>query len=244
MKRLSLLLLALLPLAVQADEAAIRKAFAERYAKMPVKSVTATPIPGLYEIYAGGQLLYADENGNHLLMGPLVDTQTRKNLTQERMQVLTAVKFDSLPLDQAISMVKGKGERKIAVFSDPDCPYCKRLEAELVKMDNLTVYLFLMPLADLHPNATAISKDIWCSADRAKAWSEYVLEGKKPESGKTCENPIDAIATLASNLGISGTPAIVLADGRRFDGAMPAAKLESILPKSVEVKVEAKVEAK
>ncbi|OYY92506.1 MAG: hypothetical protein B7Y41_15590 [Hydrogenophilales bacterium 28-61-23] len=240
MKRLSILLLALFPLVAHADEAAIRKAFAERYAKMPIKSVTATPIPGIFEVYGGGQLIYVDETGNHLLMGPLVDTRTRNNLTQERMQVLTAVKYDSLPFDKAIAIVKGKGERRIAVFSDPDCPYCKRLETELSKMDNLTVHLFLMPLADLHPQAVGISKDIWCSADRAKAWSAYMLEGKKPESGKTCENPIEAIAALANDLGIAGTPAIVLPDGRRLDGAVPAAKLEAMLDKPVEAKIEAK----
>jgi thiol:disulfide interchange protein DsbC len=229
MKRLSILLLALFPLASQADEASIRQAFAERYAKMPVKSVTATAIPGIYEIYAGGQLLYADEKGDHLLMGPLVDTRTRANLTQQRMQALSTVKFDSLPFDKAITLVKGKGERKIAVFSDPDCPFCKKLEKELGNLDNLTVHLFLMPLPELHPQALGLAKDIWCAEDRAKAWNAYMLEGKKPESGKTCDNPVEAIAALAGELGISGTPAIVLPNGRRLDGAIPASKLESLL---------------
>jgi len=247
MKRLSILLIALLSLtslSLRADEAAIRQAFAERYPKMPIKSVTATAIPGLYEIYLGGQMVYADEKGDHLLVGSLVDTKTRVNLTQQRMQALSTVKFDSLPFDKAIALVKGNGERKIAVFSDPDCPFCKKLEQELAKIDNLTVYLFLMPIAELHPNATGISKDIWCSEDRAKAWSAYMLEGKKPEGGKVCDTPIDAIASLTSELGIAGTPAIVLADGRRLDGALPAAKLEAMLPKSVEAKPEVKLETK
>jgi thiol:disulfide interchange protein DsbC len=232
MKRFSILLLSLLSLSslpLHADEAAIRQVFAERYAGMPVKSVTATAIPGLYEIYTGSHLVYADAKGDYLLIGPLVDTKTRANLTQQRMQALTAVKFDSLPFDKAITLVKGKGERRIAVFSDPDCPFCKKLEQELAHLDNLTVHLFLMPLPELHPQAVAIAKDIWCAEDRAKAWSAYMLEGRKPESGKSCDNPVDAIASLASELAINGTPAIVLPNGRRLDGAIPASKLESLL---------------
>lgn len=233
MKRLSILLLSLLALsslASHADEAAIRQAFAERYAKMPpVKSVVATPIPGIYEVYAGGQLVYTDEKGDYLLIGSLVDTRSKANLTQQRMDAIKTVKFDSLPFDKAITLVKGKGERKIAVFSDPDCPFCKKLEKELANLDNLTVHLFLMPLAELHPQAVGIAKDIWCAEDRAKAWSAYMLEGKKPDSGKACDTPVEAIASLAGELGISGTPAIILSNGRRLEGAIPAAKLEAML---------------
>jgi thiol:disulfide interchange protein DsbC len=232
MKRLFVPLLALSalsPLALHADEAAIRQALTQRYAKMPIKSVTATAIPGIYEVFTGGQVVYADENGEHLLVGSLVETRTRTNLTQQRMESLSAVKFDSLPFEKAITLVKGKGERKIAVFSDPDCPYCKKLEKELTNLDNLTVYLFLMPLAELHPQAVGLAKDIWCAEDRAKAWSGYMLDGKKPESGKTCDNPVDAIAKLAGELGINGTPAIILSNGRRLEGAVPAAKLEAML---------------
>lgn len=229
MKRLSLLVLALFPLIAQADEAAIRQAFAERYPQAAVKSVTASLIPGLYEVYMSGQLVYADEKGDHLLMGPLVDTKTRTNLSAQRLEALSTVKFDSLPFDKAITLIKGKGERKIAVFSDPECPFCKRLEKELAGMDNLTVYLFMLPLTDLHPQSAEIANAIWCSSDRTKAWDAYLLEGKKPETSKPCSTPVDAIAKLAGELGISGTPAIVLSNGRRVDGAVPAAKLEAML---------------
>lgn len=232
MKALSVLALAalsLIPPALRADEAAIRKAFAEHYPQVPVKSVTATPLPGIFEVYAGGKLIYADDKGEHLLVGPLVEIRTKANLSQQRMEALSTVKFDSLPLDKAITIVKGRGERRIAVFSDPDCPFCKRLEKELEKLDNLTVHLFLMPLAELHPQAVGIAKDIWCSGDRAKAWNAYMLEGRKPEGGKACDTPVDAIAGLAGELGISGTPAIILPSGRRLDGAVPASKLEALL---------------
>jgi len=229
MKSIFFLIVALFPFALHADEAAIRKAFAERYANVPVKSVTLTAIPGIYEVFAGGKILYADEKGEHLLMGPLVETRSRTNLTQQRLEALKTVKFDSLPFDKAITVVKGKGARKIAIFSDPDCPFCKRLEKELAGMDNLTIYVFLLPLPELHPQAVEIARNVWCADDRAGAWNAYMLEGRKPEGGKSCATPIDAIAALAGELGINGTPAIILSNGRRLEGAIPAAQLESLL---------------
>jgi len=228
-KTLLALTLALLSLAVQADEAAIRQAFREGNANVPIKSVTETAIPGLYEVFSGDHIVYSDAKGDHVLIGPLVNTRSRTNITQQRLDVLKSVKFDTLPLDKAITIVKGKGERRIVVFSDPDCPFCRRLEKELAAIDNLTVYIFLLPLAELHPQAVEIARSIWCADDRAKAWSAYMLEGRKPDAGRDCATPIEAIAALAGELGISGTPAIVLPSGRRVDGAVPAAKLEALL---------------
>lgn len=229
MRQLVFLLAAVFPFVLHADEAAIRKTFSERYGKVAVKSVTATAVPGIYEVYADGNILYTDESGDHLLMGPLVETRSRTNLTQQRLDALKAVKFDSLPLDQAIRIVKGKGERRIAVFSDPDCPFCQRLEKELAGMDNLTIYVFLLPLPELHPRAVEIAGNVWCADDRAAAWRSYMLEGKKLEAGRNCRTPIDAIAALAGELGINGTPAIILPNGRRLEGAVPAARLEPLL---------------
>lgn len=229
MKPALFLMATLLPCAALADEAAIRKAFAERYPNAAVQSVTATAIPGIYEVFAGGQILYADEQGEHLLIGTLVETRSRTNLTQQRLEALKTVKFDSLPFDQAITIVKGKGERRIAVFSDPDCPFCRQLEKELAGIDNLTIHLFLLPLRELHPQAVEIAGNVWCADDRAGAWLGYMLEGKKPEAGRNCATPIDAIAALAAELGINGTPAIILSNGRRLEGAIPAVRLESLL---------------
>ncbi len=224
-----LLLLGLLPFSLHADETAIRKAFAERYANVVVKSVTATAIPGIYEVFAGGRILYADATGDHLLIGTLVETRSRTNLTQQRMEALKAVKFDSLPFDKAITLVKGKGERRIAVFSDPDCPFCRKLEQELAGMDNLTVHVFLLPLKELHPRAVEIAGNIWCAEDRAGAWRAYMLEGRQPEGGRSCATPVNEIATLAAELGIDGTPAIILSNGRRLEGAVPSTTLEPLL---------------
>lgn len=225
----SALLIALFALSSYADEAAIRAAITTRYAKVQVKSVSPTPIPGLYEVFLGDHILYADEKADHILMGPLVDTQTRTNLTQRRLDELKVVNFDSLPLGKAIKIVKGNGERRIAVFSDPDCPFCRRLEKELSLLDNLTIYVFLLPLAELHPQAVETAKNIWCAEDRASAWNRYMLEEKKPAVAGDCQTPIADIAAIANELGISGTPAIVLADGRRLEGALPAASLEKLL---------------
>lgn len=228
MKTLTTLLLALFSLAALADEAEIRKTLSERYKKMNITSVKETPVPGIYEIFSSGQIVYSDAKGEHLFIGPLVKTATRTNLTQERMADLNRLDFSKLPMDKAFTVVHGKGERHIAVFSDPDCPHCRKLEKELDGVDNLTVHVFLMPLPDLHPNATAMARNIWCAPDRAQAWKDYMLEGKKPAE-VTCDSPVDAIADLAGQLGIGGTPAIVLSNGRRVDGAVPAKQLESML---------------
>lgn len=158
-----------------------------------------------------------------------METRSRTNLTQQRLDALKTVKFDSLPVDKAITIVKGKGERKIAIFSDPDCPFCRQLEKELAGMDSLTIYVFLLPLRELHPQAVEIARSVWCADDRAKAWNAYMLEAKRPGGGKSCTTPIDAIAAFASELGINGTPAIILLNGRRLEGAIPAAQLESLL---------------
>lgn len=228
-KSLLAIVLAALSASVQADEAAIRKALAERYPQVSVNSVSPSPVVGIHEVWANGQLFYTDGQGDYLFLGTLVDTRSKTNLSQQRLAELRAVKFDSLPLDKAFTLVKGKGERKVAVFSDPDCPFCKRLEKELTQIDNLTVYVFLYPLAELHPKAVEVAKNVWCSPDRAKSWSDYMLDGKTPAVAEKCEHPLDAIAQLASQLGIGGTPAVIFANGKRVDGYMPAKQIEEML---------------
>jgi thiol:disulfide interchange protein DsbC len=222
-------LLVSLALHAKADEAAIRQTLGERYPSLPIATVTATPLPGLYEVWAGGKLFYADEKGEHVLMGPLVETRGKTNLTQRRLAELRAVKFDSLPLDKALRIVRGAGERKLAVFSDPDCPFCKKLEQELAKVDNLTVHLFLYPLADLHPGAVAVARNVWCAADPAGSWRAYMLDGKAPAAAADCQAPLAEIADLAARLGIAGTPALIFQSGERVDGAVPAEQIEARL---------------
>lgn len=224
------LLLALLTASAHADEALIKKTIEAKFPGAKVQSVSKTPYAGLYEVLMEGpQLAYADEKANYLFMGSVLDLQAQKNLTEERFQKLTAVKFDTLPLDSAIKVVKGNGSRKIAVFADADCPYCKKFEAELQNVKDITVYTFLYPLDQLHPESGKKSKQIWCAPDRAKAWEDWMLKGSLPKNDGSCANPLAKTAELGKKLNIQGTPAIIFADGRRVPGMIPAAKLEQML---------------
>lgn len=229
MKRLLPLLLCLASAHAPADEAKIRQTLGEHYPAIKITSVQPSPIAGLYEVMVGGKLVYVDQTGNHLLPGPLVETKTKTNLTQKRLDELHAIKFDSLPFDKAIKVVKGSGARKVAIFSDPDCPFCKRLEKELALLDNVTVYVFLNPLTNLHPEAMERANEIWCSADRARSWTDYMLEGKKPAAAAKCDTPVNDIITLSEKIGVDGTPALVFPNGKRVDGAVSAAQIEDLL---------------
>lgn len=213
----------------QANEATIRKVLGGKFPEAKIASVVKTPYSGLYEVYMDGQLIYADANAQYVFMGDILDVKNRTNLTQARLSVLNAVKWDTLPLNSAIKMVKGKGERKIAVFSDVDCPYCRKFEAELTKVDNITVYTFLYPIEGLHPKAVQISRQIWCAPNKNKAWDDYLGSGKIPANDGKCANPVDQNIALANKLGISGTPTIIFSNGQRVPGMVPAAKLEEML---------------
>ena len=224
------LLLALLTATAHAGEAEIRKTVEAKFPGAKVQSVSKTPYSGLYEVVLEGpQLAYADEKANYLFMGSVLDMNNQKNLTEERFQKLTAVKFDTLPLESAIKVVKGNGSRKIAVFADADFPYCKKFEAELQNVKDITVYNFLFPLDQLHPDAGKKSKKIWCAPDRAKAWEDWMLRNTLPKNDGNCDNPLAKTAELGKKLGIQGTPAVIFADGRRVPGMIPADKLEQML---------------
>ena len=213
----------------QADEAAIRKVLGSKFPEAKIASIQKTPYSGLYEVYMDGQLLYSDANAKYIFMGDVLDVQNRKNLTQARLSLLNVVKWDSLPLSNAIKLVKGKGERKIVVFSDVDCPYCRKFEGELAKVDNITVYTFLYPIEGLHPKAVQISRQIWCAPDKNKAWDEYLGSGKIPANDGNCANPVDQNIALATKLGINGTPTIILSNGQRIPGMVPAPRLEEMM---------------
>lgn len=214
-----------------ADEAAIRKAIESLYPKVKVQSVTKTPFNGLYEVFIDGQIIYTDENFSFMLAeGRLIDPRNRRDLTAERMEELTRVDFASLPFDQAIKVVKGNGSRKLVVFSDPDCPYCKRLEQkELIGITDVTIYTFLYPLESLHPDAANKAQAIWCAPDRVKAWQDWVLNGQLPPKPTTCDHPLDKVAQLGRRLGVNSTPLLIFSDGKRLPGAYPAKEIERLL---------------
>ena len=190
-----------------------------------IRGITKSPVAGLYEVNLGTQILYSDANGDYVLLGDLVDTKTRRNLTEARLSDLNRVDFANLPFANAVKVVKGNGSRKIAVFSDPNCPYCHQLESTLKSIDNVTVYTFLYPV--LSPDSTAKAKQIWCSSDRAKAWQSWMLERQAPSASGNCNTAaLDSNLALGAKMNVTGTPTVILADGRRLPGAIDAGRLE------------------
>ncbi|MDO9052197.1 MAG: DsbC family protein [Methylotenera sp.] len=214
-----------------ADEASVKKAVEAAYPKFKVEKVTKTPYAGLYEVFMGGQIIYTDEKLTFLIAeGRLVDPKTKKDITGERLEELTKIDFSSLPLDQAIKVVKGNGSRKLVVFSDVDCPYCKRLERnEIANITDVTVYTFLYPIEQLHPDAANKSKLIWCAKDRVKAWDNWILRDQLPSTAATCDVPIEKVGQLAKKIGVSSTPTLIFADGKRMLGAQPYKEIERML---------------
>ncbi|MEE9331100.1 MAG: DsbC family protein [Methylophilaceae bacterium] len=221
-----------------ADEASLKKKIEAAYPKFKVESVIKTPYGDLYEVFMGGQIIYTDEKLSFLIAeGQLVDPKTKKNITGERLEELTKIDFNSLPLDKAIKVVKGNGSRQIAVFSDVDCPFCKRLEQnELSQITDVTIYTFLYPLEQLHPNAAEKSKLIWCADDRVKAWNNWVFRSKLPSSAGDCKVPLEEVGKLAKKLGVTSTPTLFFSDGRRMGGAQPYKAIEAAMQAAVKNK--------
>lgn len=223
----------------QADEASVRKAFLAKFPKATVDSVTRLPDLGLYEIVVPRAdeplLIYTDEDFRFMAQGSVVDTKSMVDVAERTRNRLNAISFDTLPLDRAIKKVKGNGSRKVAVFSDPDCPYCRRIEQEIEKMTDVTVYILLYPIEQLHAKAPERSRAIWCSPNRLKAWDDYMLRNVAPTAKGDCANPVADIVDFGRKKGITGTPTLVFADGSRIPGALSAAQLEahfaSISPK-------------
>ena len=230
-KLVSIALLSSLATFAVADEASVKKAVEGAYPKFKVDKVTKTPYAGLYEVFMAGQIIYTDEKLTFLIAeGRLVDPKTKKDITGERLEELTKIDFNSLPLDQAIKVVKGNGSRKLVVFSDVDCPYCKRLERnELANITDVTVYTFLYPIEQLHPDAANKSKLIWCANNRVKAWEDWILRDQLPSSAGNCEVPLEKVGQLAKKAGVSSTPTLIFADGKRMLGAQPYKEIERML---------------
>ncbi len=212
-----------------ADEAAIRKNLPERLPNFPaIDEVSKTPIAGIYEVRLGSEVIYTDEAGNHIIQGSLIDTRTRTNITEARLNKLSAIDFAQLPLKDAFMWKNGTGARKMAVFADPNCGYCKRFEADLQKVKNVTVYTFLLPV--LGGDSPQKSENIWCAKEPAKAWLSWMLEGKTPTKNMvSCPTPMERNLEFAKKYRINGTPALIFADGTRVPGAINAEQIEKQL---------------
>jgi thiol:disulfide interchange protein DsbC len=224
----ALLAAGLMATAAQAQEAAIRKNLSERLPQLPkIEEVSKTPMPGIFEVRVGSDLFYTDADANFLFQGHMIDTKLQRNLTEERLDKLLAIDFAALPIQDAFTIVRGNGKRKVAVFEDPNCGYCKRFERDLQKVDNVTIYMFLYPI--LGPDSAVKSRNHWCSKDKGKAWQDWMVRDHAAPSA-SCDT-----AALARNLAfgkkhkISGTPTMVFFDGTRVPGAIGAQQVEKLL---------------
>jgi thiol:disulfide interchange protein DsbC len=210
-------------------EANIRKAVEPRLGGAKIESIKETPYAGLYEVRVAGDILYTDKKGDYLIIGHVYDAKTSQDLTRARIDDINKIKFSDLPLDSAIKQVKGDGKRVIAVFEDPNCGYCKRLRQTTLKnIDNVTIYTFMYNI--LSDDSFVKSKNIWCSPDRAKAWDDWMINGKPAAAAPAeCQTPNDKIIALGQKLRIQGTPAIFFTDGSRIPGAVDQQTLETKL---------------
>lgn len=212
--------------AAPADIEAVGKLFAERFNNPPVKAIRATPY-GLYEVQMGNEVVYTDRQVSFVFDGTLIDAKTRKDVTAERLEQLSRIVFDDLPFDLAIKQVKGNGQRKVAIFEDPNCGYCKQLRQTLQQIDNLTVYTFPLPI--LSPDSTQKVRNVWCAKDRGAVWDAWMLKGQVPPKMDDCDVPVDKMLALGQQLSVRGTPAIFFANGSRVPGAISQKELEQRL---------------
>ena len=213
---------------VQAQEAAIRKTLSERLPQLPkIDEIRKTPIAGLYEVRVGMELFYTDADGNYLIQGRMIDTHDQRDLTEERQNKLMAIDFSALPIKDAFTIVRGNGKRKLAVFEDPNCGYCKRFERELQKVDNVTVLLFLFPI--LGPDSADKARNIWCAKDKGKAWQDWMLRDQATPTASCDTGALARNVEFGKKYKIGGTPTLVFADGSRVPGAVGAQQVEKLL---------------
>ena len=223
--------------ALPADAAALKKTLEQKFPGAEIKYVAKSPYFGLYEALLGDQMIYTDRKAEQIIVGSIYDVATKTNLTEAKARKLNRVDVAKLPMDMAFVRVKGNGARKLIVFSDADCPFCHRLETEIKNLDNVTIYTFLFPIDQLHPDAANKSRKIWCAPDKAKAWDEFFVNGKVPDNGGDCGDPIDKTQALGNTLRINATPTLIFADGTMVPGALPLAQIEKEMASAdVEVK--------
>jgi len=216
-----------------ADEAKIRQAIEAKLGAVKVDAVQETPVAGIFEVRFqsgdGPQIVYSDAQGTYLFTGHLIDAKNDRDLTEDRLQKLTAIEFNALPLELAVKIQRGGGKRVLAMFTDPYCPYCRRLEQVLLQLEDITVYVFMYPV--IRPDAADHSRAVWCSKDRAKAWLELASADKPrvPAAAANCANPVDKVLELGRSLRVRSTPTLYFANGERAEGGMPIGQLRTKL---------------
>ena len=205
----------------------IKQEMAKKYPEVKIERITKTAYGNLYEVFAGSEIFYTDDKATFLLLGNLIDTATRTNVSEARLQKLNTIVFNDLPFDQAIKLVRGNGSRRMAIFEDPNCGYCKKFEQDVNSLDNITAYIFAYPI--LAQDSVDKSKAVWCSPDRLKAWQDLMLREKPPTAKGTCDNPIDKVLALGRKMNVTGTPTTFFEDGERISGALPKDRIEAKL---------------
>lgn len=224
-----LALLTAVSLSAVAQEAVIRKNLAMRLPNLPsIDEVTKSPMPGLYEIRINhSDVYYTDAKGDFLIQGSLIDTKAKIDLTEQRVNKLSAISFSDLPLKDAFTIVRGKGERKLVVFEDPNCGYCKRFERDLTKIDNVTVHVLLYPI--LSADSGEKSRNIWCAKNPGQTFEDWMVNDVTPPAANCDTAPIVRNVAFGKKARITGTPTIFFADGSRVPGAIPADQIEKRL---------------
>jgi thiol:disulfide interchange protein DsbC len=207
----------------------LRQRLTQLYPGTRFTDVKESPIEGLFQVEMGQQIAYTESSGRYMVFGHVFDMASRIDLTQQALNEAGAGRLDfgALPLQDAI--VFGAGSRKLGVFSDPDCPFCRQLESELAALKDTQIYLFPYPIDQLHPNARATARAIWCAKDPAKAWRAYLIGGNRPTGRDNCDNPIERNVALAQELGITATPTLIASDGRVLNGMTPAEQISAWL---------------
>ena len=217
-----------------ADEAQIRKALEPKLGANAIENISPSPVPGIWEVQLrtreGPRIFYSDSSGAYLIQGNIYDIRSGRDLTEERVRKITAIKFESLPLSQAVKIQRGNGRRILAMFSDPYCPYCRQFEKTLLKIDDITVYVFMFPV--IRPQNADHSKAVWCSPDRARAWLDLAIDHKRPAASADCDNPVEKNLELGRSLGVNSTPTLIFANGERVAGGLPPAELIDVLDKA------------
>lgn len=207
----------------------IRAVLGLRFPEVKIEAIRPAPLAGLYEVFTADQVVYVDASGEFMLAGKLLSISTRRDLTAQSWSEHNRIDFAELPLDAAIKTVRGKGSRKIAVFTDPHCPYCKNLEKELAKLDDVTIYAFLYPLEQIHQGASERARNIWCAADPAASFRAWMIEARQPAAAECANDPVKRNLELGTRLKVGVTPTVFFADGSRTTGARPAAEIERLL---------------
>ena len=223
--------------AALANEAQIRRVLEPKLGGIKIEGVQPAPIPGLWEVRfrsseGGMRVIYTDATASYVIDGNIHELRTNRDLTGERLRKLNAIKFESLPLDQAVKVQRGNGKRVLAMFSDPYCPACRQFEKALAQVDDVTIYIFMYPV--IRPQNADHSRSVWCSPDRARAWLDLAAapKPKVPEAAPTCPNPVDNLLETGHRLGVNSTPTLFLANGERVSGGLSADDLKDLLDQS------------